>query len=135
MKPKDVFVNQELDFGSIEWVRRSALRFYDGDSCTTLTRARSFMPPAPRASLQVAYDYDFTIAHYNVSLGHTIYELAKQHLARQRAQGSRGAPTDCPRLACRSLRDNIPSRSARYSMTQTLRCAWHGRVVALADCA
>ena len=38
--------------------------------------------PAPCASRQVAYDYDFTIAHYNVSLGHTIYELAKQHLVR-----------------------------------------------------
>jgi hypothetical protein len=41
------------------------------------------VPPAPRAWLQVAYDYDFTIAHYNVSLGHTIYELAKQHLVRR----------------------------------------------------
>jgi hypothetical protein len=31
VKPKDVFVNQELDFGSIEWVRRSALRCDDDD--------------------------------------------------------------------------------------------------------
>ena len=45
------------------------------------------MPPAPRAWLQVAYDYDFTIAHYNVSLGHTIYELAKQHLVRRASAG------------------------------------------------
>lgn len=33
---------------------------------------------------QVAYDFDFTIAHYNDCLGYTIYELAKQHLVRHR---------------------------------------------------
>jgi hypothetical protein len=38
----------------------------------------SSLAPAP----QVAYDFDFTIAHYNDSLGFTIYELAKQHLVR-----------------------------------------------------
>ena len=38
--------------------------------------------PALRARAQVAYDFDFTIAHYNDSLGFTIYELAKQHLVR-----------------------------------------------------
>ena len=43
------------------------------------------------AVVQVAYDYDFTIAHYNVSLGHTIYELAKEHLVRPRTRKGRGA--------------------------------------------
>jgi hypothetical protein len=46
----------------------------------------SSLAPAP----QVAYDFDFTIAHYNDSLGFTIYELAKQHLVRfPHALGSR----------------------------------------------
>ena len=51
-------------------------------------RGASASWPAPAA--QVAYDFDFTIAHYNDSLGFTIYELAKQHLVRiPHAPGSR----------------------------------------------
>ena len=73
-------MNQELDFGSIEWVRRfartrAAARRQGQHSALTSSRP-------PRAALQVAYDFDFTIAHYNDSLGHTIYQLAKQHLVR-----------------------------------------------------
>ena len=72
-------MNQELDFGSIEWVRPQAL----GRRAMTVHRPNLSMASCRLlASRQVAYDYDFTIAHYNVSLGHTIYELAKQHLVR-----------------------------------------------------
>ena len=73
-------MNQELDFGSIEWVRPQAL----GRRVTMTVHRPNANVASCRllASRQVAYDYDFTIAHYNVSLGHTIYELAKQHLVR-----------------------------------------------------
>ena len=45
--------------------------------------ARCALTAVSRRHLQVGFDYDFTIASYKTEvMGHTIYDLAKEHLVR-----------------------------------------------------
>lgn len=74
VRPKDVFVNQELDLASLEWV---GFDFECASNCPSF----EFPSALTRRALLCSY----TLAQYKTDvLGATIYELAKAHLVSAR---------------------------------------------------